>query len=163
MTTLVPRDTLFRDLFDFRRDFDDIFNRILVGKPILREQLPATTFGFLPPVEAYLEKDNKKFVCRVHLPGIEPGEVEMQAKGNVVTIKGERKIATTSKEVNPIHEEVVYGAFERTLELPEGVPPEKLTAEYHNGVLEITAPVAEAALPRKIEIKTAPLSKRAAA
>jgi len=41
------------------------------------------------------------------------------------------------------------------LTLPEGVNVEKLTAEYVNGVLEITAPVAAAALPRKIEVKTA--------
>jgi len=163
MANLVPRENFFQDLFDFRRDFDDIFNRILLGKPILREQRPAAAFGFLPPVESYVEKDNKRWVCRVHLPGIEPNEVQMQAKGNIVTIKGERKVVTTSKEVNPIYEEILYGAFERVLELPEGVNPEKLSAEYRNGVLEITAPVAEAALPRKIEIKTGPLSKRAAA
>jgi HSP20 family molecular chaperone IbpA len=44
--------------------------------------------------------------------------------------------------------------------LPEGVDAEKLTAEYHNGVLELTAPVASAALPRRIEVKTAPMSKQ---
>lgn len=120
-------------------------------------------FGFVPPVESYVEEDNKKFVCRVYLPGITPSEVEILAKGNVVTIKGERKVTARSKETNPIHEEVVYGAFERSFELPEGVMPEKLVAEYHNGVLEITAPVTEAALPRKIEIKTVPFVKRAAA
>jgi len=54
--------------------------------------------------------------------------------------------------------------FERTLTLPEGVTVEKLTAEYMNGVLEITAPVAAAALPRKIEIKaTAPFAAQIAA
>jgi HSP20 family protein len=51
----------------------------------------------------------------------------------------------------------VYGSFERTFTLPEGVLAEKLDAQYVNGVLEITAPVAIAALPRKIEILTAPL------
>jgi HSP20 family protein len=162
MTNLVPRENLFQDLFDFRRDFDEIFNKILLGKPFMREQVP-TAYRFIPPVESYVEKDNKKFVCRVYLPGTEPSELEMFAKGNVVTIKGERKVTTKSNEVNPIHEEVVYGAFERTFELPEGVQAEKLLAEYHNGVLHITAPVMEAALPRKIEIKTVPLMKRAAA
>ena len=50
------------------------------------------------------------------------------------------------------------------LELPEGVNTEKMQAEFVNGVLEITAPVAAAALPRKIEIKTtAPFVKQIAA
>jgi HSP20 family molecular chaperone IbpA len=48
--------------------------------------------------------------------------------------------------------------------LPEGVLAEKLTAEYTNGVLEITAPVAAVALPRKIEIKSSvPFTKQIAA
>jgi CBS domain-containing protein len=52
----------------------------------------------------------------------------------------------------------------RTLVLPEGVNVEKLTAEYVNGVVEITTPVAAAALPRKIEVKTmAPFAKQIAA
>jgi HSP20 family molecular chaperone IbpA len=50
------------------------------------------------------------------------------------------------------------------VELPEGVNTEKVTAEFVNGVLEITAPVAAVALPRKIEIKTTvPLTKQMAA
>jgi len=57
---------------------------------------------------------------------------------------------------------IVYGAFERTLSLPEGVEPDKVTADYQNGILEITAPVSAAALPRRIEIKggTAPAARR---
>ncbi|MGA7915511.1 MAG: Hsp20 family protein, partial [Candidatus Acidiferrales bacterium] len=64
------------------------------------------------------------------------------------------------------HSEFLYGAYERTLTLPEGIAAEKLVAEFHNGVLEITAPVAVAALPRKIEVKevkTAPIAKQVAA
>lgn len=162
MTNLVPRDRFFQDLFDFRRSFDEIFNRVFLGKPMMSDPLPKA-FGFVPPVEWYVEKDNKKFVCRVYLPGIAPTEVEILAKGNLVTIKGERKVTARPKEANPIHEEVMYGEFERSFELPEGVLPEKLAAEYNNGVLEITAPVTEAALARKIEIKTVPLTKQAAA
>jgi len=68
------------------------------------------------------------------------------------------------KEIELIEQEVAYGVFERALTLPEGVNVEKLTAEYVNGVLEITAPIAVAALPRKIEIKTTvPFSKQIAA
>ena len=60
--------------------------------------------------------------------------------------------------------EFAYGRFERAIALPEGVVFEKLTAEYANGVLEITAPMAVAALPRKIEIKTtAPFVKQVTA
>ena len=67
------------------------------------------------------------------------------------------------KDVNFLHEEISYGAFERTFTLPEGVDADKMTADYQNGVLEITAPVAASALPRRIEIRTTPMSKQIAA
>ncbi|HUA00957.1 MAG TPA: Hsp20/alpha crystallin family protein [Candidatus Aquilonibacter sp.] len=159
---------LYEELFGFRREFDEMFNRILGGKPWAEGRaLPSyqAEFTFTPAVEAYVDKEGKKYVCRVTLPGVEPKDVQVQAQGNLLTIHGERKFTRTAKEVEPIEQEVAYGMFERTITLPEGVIAEKLTAEYANGVLEITAPIAAAALPRKIEVKTfaPPAAKHAVA
>ena len=150
---------LYEELFGFRREFDQMFNRILTGKPWTEwAELPAfkKEFNFTPAVEAYVDKEGKKYVCRVALPGVEPKELQVHAQGNLLTIHGERKLTRGMKEVELMEQEVAYGVFERTLTLPEGVIVERLTAEYVNGVLEIAAPIAVAALPRKIEIKTTP-------
>jgi HSP20 family protein len=164
MTSLIPRDAFFQDLFDFRRDFDQIFNRILMGKPWEKELFaPGTVFNFVPAVETFVDKAAKKYVCRVTLPGIEPKDVQIHVQGNLLTITGERKLAHSTKELDLFNEEIAYGKFERELTLPEGVNTDKLFAEYVNGVLEITAPVLAAALPKKIEIKTVPLTKQVAA
>lgn len=160
---LIPRDSFFQDLFDFRRDFDQIFNRILFNKPLLAEQSVPSVFDFLPAVESYLDKEGKKFLCRVSLPGVDAKDVEIQTKDNLLTVKGERKFTRAPKEVDLMDGEIVYGKFERTFTLPEGVVVDKLTAEYQNGMLEITAPVAAAAMPRKVEIKVIPASKQIAA
>ena len=165
MRNLYTTERLFEDLFGVRREFDEMFNRILVGKPWGLE-LPEfkKTFGFHPAVEAYVDKEAKKYVCRAALPGIEPKDVQVHAQGNLLTIRGERRLTHRVKEAELFEGGITYGVFERTLTLPEGVNVEKLMAEYVNGVLEITAPVATAALPRKIEIKTtAPLTKQIAA
>ena len=164
MTSLVPRESLFQDLFDFRRDFDQIFNRIVLNRPFVQEPfVTGKSFDFLPAVESYVDKDGKKYICKISLPGIEAKDVEIHTYGNVLTVKGERKVTRTSKDVNLLDEEIEYGLFERMLTLPEGVLADKLVAEYHNGVLEINAPMAVAALPRKIEIKTVPIVKQVAA
>lgn len=165
MKTFYNTERLFEDLFGFRREFDEMFNRILTGRNFGLE-LPESKrlFNLTPAVEAFVDKEGKKYVCRVTLPGVEPKDVQVQAQGNVLVIRGERKITHRAKETELFEEEISYGIFERTLTLPEGANVEKLTAEYVNGVLEITAPVAAAALPRKIEIKTAtPLVKQIAA
>lgn len=146
MTNLIPRDSFFQDLFDFRRDFDQIFNRILFNKSPMAEQSVPMVFDFLPAVETYLDNDSRKFICRVSLPGVDAKDVEIQAKNNVLAVKGERKITQTLKDVDLMDGEIVYGKFERTFSM-----------------LEITAPVAAAAMPRKVEIKVVPNSKQIAA
>jgi HSP20 family protein len=145
----------FGELLGLRREFDEIFNRILTGRPLAEwPELPTFNKEFTPAVETYLDRESNKYVCHVTLPGVEPKEVEVGTQGNVLTIRGERKFPYGVKQVELMEHEVPYGKFERAVTLPEGVVVEKLTAEYVNGVLEITAPIVVAAWPRQIEIKT---------
>jgi HSP20 family protein len=162
MTNLVPRSSFFQDLFDFRRDFDQIFNRMVSGWPTGETATTGTSAAFTPAIESYIDKDAKTYHLRASLPGVDPKEVKIHAQGNTLTISGEQQ-EKRSGDVDLLYEEISYGAFARTLTLPEGVDADKLTAEYHNGVLELTAPVAAAALPRRIEVRTAPMSKQFAA
>ena len=57
--------------------------------------------------------------------------------------------------------ELSYATLSRTLTLPEVVDTEKINAEYNNGLLDITAPVAAAVLQRQVEIKGLPKAKAA--
>ena len=162
MRTLVPHNPLFREFLDVRRDFDQMFNRFLnLRSPQQEEQNFAE--GFIPAVETSIDKDGKKFHCQVMLPGIDPKDVNIQVLGNTLTISGERSNTREVKEADYLQREITYGSFQRTIELPEGVDKDKVNAEYRNGVLEITAPISAAALPRKIEVKSLPAAKSAGA
>jgi len=144
------RENPWRDLF--RRDFDEILNRMLTDLPTWTEP-KFTSMGFIPPVEAWLDPSTEKFHLRMALPGIEPHEIELHAQGNLLMIKGERKTPPPKKDVNYLYREFHYGNFERTLPLPEAVDADRLIAEFNHGVLEVTAPVVTGTLPRRIEIK----------
>ena len=161
MRTLVPRSPLFRDLVDFRRDFDQMFNRFYNWSPSLEEQ--TLTEGFVPAIETRIDKDGKKFQCHIMLPGVDPKDVNIQVQGNILSINGERSSSREHKESDYLHREITYGSFQRLIELPEGADKDKLTAEYRNGVLEISAPISAAALPRKIEVKSLPAARGAVA
>ena len=160
MTKLPIRENPFEDLFDFRRGFEQLFNRFLTGWPSFPEG-ETTSFALTPPIEAWVDKDTKKYHLRMALPGVDPNKVDLNVQGNMLTISAERKASREAKEVDYLHREFSYGTFRRTLTLPEGVDTEKINAEYNNGVLEITAPMAAAALPRKVEIKGLPKVKAA--
>ncbi len=165
MTNLVPRESLFQNLFDFRREFDQIFNRMMTGWPSIEEQSISSPAVFAPTVESFVDKAGKMYHCRLALAGVDPKDVQISAQGNVLTVTGERKATHESSEAEFHHREMWYGTFERKISLPEGVEADKLTAEYHNGVLEISAPVSASVLPRRIEIKSGetPTAKQMAA
>jgi HSP20 family protein len=62
-----------------------------------------------------------------------------------------------------MRKEFSYEHFERTVTLPESVDTEKISADFNNGVLEITAPLSSSALPKRIEIKSLQKAKGASA
>lgn len=159
MRKLAVRENWFEDLFDFRRGFEQIFNRLLTGWPDTERE--ATMFGLVPQIEAWIDKEAKKYHLRLALPGVDPKKVDLKLQGNMLTISAESKASREAKEVDYLYREINYGTFQRTLTLPEGVDAEKISAEFNNGLLEITAPIAAAALPRRVEIKSLPKAKAA--
>jgi HSP20 family protein len=160
MYRITQPENFYRGMFDFRRDFDEIFNQLLTEWPVKNERKLFGTVPFTPAVEAWIEPETKKFYLKVAVPGVDPKDVKITAHENTLTISGERKFIKGEKEVNYLHREFLYGTFERVLPLPDGVDVEKMVAEFNNGVLEINAPMLAAALPRKIEIR--PLLKKVA-
>ena len=162
MTNLVRRGSFVGDLFDFRREFDEMFNRMVNEQPwgTVRSVAPAPE---VPAIDAGVDKEGKNYHVRLALPGVDPQNVQLNVQGNMLSISAERKETRESKDVNYLRREFSYGTMERTLELPEGADTSKITAEYNNGVLEINAPIAVAALPRRIEITSTAKSKTAGA
>jgi HSP20 family protein len=152
VTDLAIRSSLFNDLFDIRRDFDQFFSRFVSNWP-WSGQSTSPTIAFVPAVEARIDSKAKKYHLRVALPGVDPNHVELETQGSTLFIRGERSLSQQDEECDYLLREFTYGRFERQMTLPEGVDTEKLTAEYRDGVLEITAPVSAAVLPRRIPIK----------
>ena len=119
--------------------------------------------NFVPAIESYVKDGN--LVVRADVPGLEPKNIEVSVLGNVLTIKGERKNEKEVKKEDYLRREVSYGSFERRMTLPEGTATEQVKAAFRNGVLEITLPLAKAAVARKVAIeaggeKTVEISKK---
>jgi HSP20 family protein len=162
MANLARPETIFNDLFDFRRDLNGLFSRLVTGSAPGSERA-TKMIALVPPIEAWIDKDEKKFHLAIALAGVDPKDVQLNLQGNNLSVSGEQKTSEEKKEADFLYQELSYGRFERSIVLPEGVDTAKLTAEYKNGVLEITAPMSENALPRKVEIQTSPAAKGAAA
>jgi HSP20 family protein len=92
------------------------------------------------------------FVLRADLPGLTESDVNIELEDNVLTISGERKANTEERKEGYYRVERAFGAFSRSLTLPEGVDPEKVRAHFDRGVLEVTVPKPEQRKPRKVTI-----------
>ncbi len=159
MTKLAIRENWFEDLFDFRRGVEQLFKRMLAAWP--ETPRGVGIFGLVPQIEAWIDKRTTKYHLRIALPGVDPDKVDLKLQGNLLTVSAESKSSREAKEVDYLYREISYGRFKRILTLPEGVDGEKIEADFNNGVLEITAPIAAAALPRHVEIKRLPKAKAA--
>lgn len=81
-------------------------------------------------------------VIEAELPGINPEDVEIEAEGNRLIIRGETRDQRSDedKERGYWYSERKYGSFFRTVPLPEGVNADNAQANFNNGVLEVSFP-----------------------
>jgi HSP20 family protein len=147
MTKEIQMWSPFRELDQFKRNFDEMFDRVLGGRT------PAEPIPELmrPAVESFVE--NGKIVIRADLPGIDPKDIDVTMSGDMLTIRGKRERTHEEKSRNYIRREVSYGSFERTVALPKGVDSGQIKAAYKNGVLELTVAAPKELSPRKVPIE----------
>jgi HSP20 family protein len=134
------------DLLDFSsgfRTFQDAVSRML-SEP--RSQRPWT------PAVDILETDNE-LVVKADLPDVDMNDIHVEIENGTLTLKGERKFEKEQKDLGYHRIERSYGSFARYFSLPDTVEPDKVKADYKNGVLTVTLPKKEIAKPRSIKVQ----------
>lgn len=123
------------------RLFDDAFTR------------PINVSGVsgMPAVDMFQTNDN--VVVKASLPGLKADDVDITITGETLTLRGEFKQENEQKESSYHMREQRFGSFERSILLPTDVEANKAKADFENGILTITMPIAEAVKPKSITIK----------
>jgi HSP20 family protein len=151
-----PFDMLRTSPFDLMRRFteemDHYFARLGMGRG--EQGMAAADSGvFFPPVEV-VERDGN-LIVRVDLPGLTKDDVRVEITEDMLTIEGERHSEHEEKQDGVVRSERVYGRFRRQIPLPEGVNADQATANFKDGVLEVTMPAPpRQARGRQIEIQS---------
>lgn len=134
MAHTITRWEPFAELADLRSRFDRLFADLADGRD--REWTPAVD----------MVRDNGDLIVRAEVPGIKPEEMEIEFEGGMLTISGKHQESTEETDKEFVRRERRYGAFSRTMALPEGVDPKKIKATTADGVLEI-----KVTLPKEAE------------
>ena len=134
-----------------RDDVDRLLGCVLDGIPNV-EIAPARARTH-PAITMW--EDEESFHAELDIPGIKLEDVEVTVVGEELTIAGERKDACDAdrSETGATPRRGGCGSFRRVIGLPSEVDAGSVSATLNLGVLCITLPKAEAAKPRKIEIK----------
>ena len=135
----------------FAKVVNDIFNEDFVKN--LDESLSVWN-GSQPAVN--VKEDVDGFSLALSAAGYGKEDIEIKIDDNILTISSEKKEDNTSKEGEKFtRREFKYAAFKRTFTLPDTVDATKISANYENGILNISIPKKEEAKPipaRTIEI-----------
>ena len=134
--------------------FDEVFSLTEPAQRSFPALLPRWGFtdrrAEYPYVNVAEFKDEIQVVAEV--PGIAKEDISLKLHDRALTISGERK-APEDKDSEWLRREIAYGSFSRTIQLPEGVDAEKVTAEFNNGILRVTLKKQEAVQPKEISIR----------
>lgn len=111
--------------------------------------------GFSPSMD--VSETGQQFEITAELPGLDEGDLEVTLTNGVLTIRGEKKSESRDEDKQRSHYrlERSYGAFRRSLQLPQEADAEQVSASFDKGVLRVTiAKKAETGpATRKIELK----------
>ena len=113
---------------------------------------PATDRQDLNLAMDMYETDDK-VVVKLAVSGVKPEDIQVTVVGDTLSIKGEVKAETETKERSYHLRERRYGSFVRTVTLPTPVNVDATTAEFENGILTLTAPKREEVKPKSIQVK----------
>jgi HSP20 family protein len=144
----VTRWDPFGDLFSIQNEMNQLFGRVFGQQPGLGrggQRLWAPALDIAERPDAYL--------VTVELPGVKPEDLDITLESGVLTVQGERRFQDESQDQQWHRVERRYGAFRRSITLPSQAQADKVEASFEHGVLHITVPKTEAAMPKRIEVR----------
>jgi HSP20 family protein len=145
--------TRYRDpanLFGLQR-LNQILDEAFTGA-LFPEQGNVITSTLFAPTD--VSEDEAALQISMELPGVDPDNVRLSLENNTLTIRGEKRQQVDENNERVHRFERVYGIFERTFVLPNTVDPDKIEAQFDNGVLTVRIPKSERARPREIRVSS---------
>jgi HSP20 family protein len=126
-------------------DFFSIFDRVFGDRALADDR---ADYRVQPRMD--VSEEENRYAVAIDIPGLSKEDISIKVENGTMKIEGERKEERAGK----YHlAERSYGRFYRSFALPDDVDAEKIEAKVANGVLEITLPKTQKALPVEIKIK----------
>ncbi|AXF97203.1 Hsp20/alpha crystallin family protein [Spiroplasma phoeniceum] len=129
-------DDIFSNFFE---DFNKLTHPIYENKSVS------------PKIDFY--ETDTKYCLNAELPGILQENIDLKINNNILTIQTKKAEKKEETKNNYHIQERYFGSFYRSIELPNNINENKISASFENGVLNIKIPKQEETKTKKILIK----------
>lgn len=97
-----------------------------------------------PRIKMDVSETDKSYQVKAEIPGVKKEDIKVSVEGNLVSISAEIKNEQEEKDgESVIRSERFYGQKSRSFTLANEIDSAQASAEYHDGVLELTLPKKE--------------------
>jgi HSP20 family protein len=139
-----------RDMVGIQEEVNSIFDRFF-GRNIWDDGESIDTQNWYPRVD--ISENDDEFIVQTELPGLKKDDVQITFDNGALKIEGERKQEKVDKNINYHRVERAYGKFSRVFQVPSQIQANKISADFKDGLLNITLPKAEEVKPKSIDVK----------
>ena len=119
---------------ELSREFEDVYDRFF-EPDFMPSSYIFSEEKWGPKLD--ISEGRKAIIVKAEIPGIEAQDFDISIDSRLLTIKGEKKQEQKEEEETYYRVERSYGYFNRTIQLPADVNPDKVDATYKRGILKI--------------------------
>jgi HSP20 family protein len=130
-------------LHDLERQFDDL----LRGMDLT---LSAPRYRGFPQLRVL--DCPEAIVVEAQVPGVDAEQIEVTTSAGTLTLRGERCPPPEATEQSFRRQERFHGVWQRSVQIPDRVREDEVTAAYVDGVLTINLPKAASSAARQIQV-----------
>jgi len=146
---------LDQPFYSLQKEMNNLFDSFFRGfDPAPRGFSGRFSEAFSPSID--VKENDKEFIIKAELPGVEEKDIDVTVTGDSVTIRGEKKEEKEDKDKNYYYMERSYGSFCRVIPLQTEIESGKAEARFKNGILDIKIPKSQSAKAKgtKVSIKS---------
>jgi HSP20 family protein len=141
----------FREVESLQKEMNRLFDRLVPTDAGNGEKMG---LSFIPAAE--ITETPEAVQIKLEIPGMEAKDLNLEVTANSLTINGERKSEIKTEEEGFTRTEFRYGKFHRVIPLPVQVDNNNVTAEYKDGILNLTLPKAEEEKNKVVKVSINP-------
>jgi HSP20 family protein len=146
----------FRGLMDYMSEMNRMREYIESGGQAHEDQERTHATAWIPTTDIFARGDD--LVIRCELAGVRRNDIDITLSGGVLTISGERGSELDEEEIHFYTRERSFGHFRRNMNLPKGIDRSDISADFQDGMLQVTVRGGATAIPepQRIEIRDEP-------